>query len=243
MRDLNPFLSEKKIQDAPLWLWLIFPPIMIAISLISRTTAPEFYKTYIEGELGLVENGTVLLLLIAVIFGVMSILKSRQVKIPLLTAWIFVQTIGCFYFMGEEASWGQHWFGWSADGIFTDHPRQETNIHNTNHWFDQKPKVAVELWTILGGIIAPLWLYFRGRKLNSKTGLLYWVWPTIVCFPTALIVTVIKNIERYRETVGVKLPIPFDIRFSEPQEYYFAVFFLIYMVSFYSRIKSRAETY
>jgi hypothetical protein len=234
----NLSLAHQKTVNEPSWfLWLFFPPVMIAISLITRITHPDFYFAYVEGELGLVENGTVLLLFPAFLFGVVSLVKAKSLHNPLLTGWILLNTLGCFYFMGEEASWGQHWFGWAADGIFADHPRGETNIHNTNHWFDQKPKILVEAWTIIGGIIIPLTVLYKGRKrtIQDRT-IWYWIWPTYICLPTAVIGLLIKNTERLRQAFDLTLPAPFDIRFSEPQEYYFGLFFFLYMYSLFKRI-------
>lgn len=212
---------------------------MIVVSLSFRVINPDFYYAYIEGELGIVENGTVLLLLPAFLSGIVSIFLTKGMNSPLLTGWVILNTLGCFYFMGEEASWGQHWFGWAADGVFSDHPRGETNIHNTNHWFDQKPKVVVELWTIIGGVIAPLWVWWAKQKDQTVGSTFwYWIWPTYICLPTALIGIVIKNIERIRQAMETSFPIPFDIRFSEPQEYYFGLFFFLYMYSLMNRIKA-----
>ncbi len=226
----------------PVLLWLFFPPIMITFALISRAVSPEFYDTYVYGELGIVENATVLFLFPAVIMGIFATNYSRILDNRLITLWFFIQTLGMFYFMGEEASWGQHWFGWENEGIFANHPRGETNIHNTNHWFDQKPKVLVELWTIVGGVIVPLWLWFKGRHLNQPSNLWTWVWPTVVCLPTAVIGLIVKNIERVREALHLSLPSPFDIRFSELQEFYFALFFFLYMLALFMRIRAvRAE--
>ncbi|MBE7636970.1 hypothetical protein GUA87_08955 [Sneathiella sp. P13V-1] len=226
----------------PVWLWLYFPPVMIIFALAMRLLAPEFYDNYVYGELGIVENATVLFLIPAVILGVVTIRNARILQFPLLTAWLVIQTLGMFYFMGEEASWGQHWFGWSNEGIFENHPRGETNIHNTNHWFDQKPKVLVEIWTIIGGIIVPLLLKYRG-KANTVDfrSIWYWAWPTMICLPTAVTGLIVKNVERIREAMGVNFPSPFDIRFSEPQEYYFALFFFLYMFSLYLRVEAAKE--
>ncbi len=228
--------------NPPAWLWLYFPPVMIIFALLTRLFAPEFYDTYVYGELGIVENATVLFLIPAVILGVISIRNSRDLDFPLLTTWLVIQTLGMFYFMGEEASWGQHWFGWSNEGIFADHPRGETNIHNTNHWFDQKPKVLVEIWTIVGAIIVPLLFKYQGRSNSVDIrSIWYWVWPTMICLPTAVTGLIVKNIERVREAIGMNFTSPFDIRFSEPQEYYFALFFFLYMLSLYLRVKTAKE--
>ncbi|OUR80345.1 hypothetical protein A9Q83_01190 [Alphaproteobacteria bacterium 46_93_T64] len=230
-------------KNPPIFLWLYFPPVMIAASLILRVSNPDFYYSYMEGELGIVENATVLLLLPAFLFALSAFIMARSLNNPLLLGWILLNTIGCFYFMGEEASWGQHWFGWSNEGIFADHPRGETNIHNTNHWFDQKPKVLVEFWTMIGGIIVPAWLWIKSRKLTaSSSNIWYWIWPTYVCFPTAVICLIVKNIERGRQSFHLDFAPPFDIRFSEPQEYYFGLFFLIYMLSLFLRVRQEKQS-
>jgi len=226
----------------PALVWLYFPPVMIIFALISRAVAPDFYDIYVYGELGIVENATVLFLLPAVIMGIVATHYSRDLDNKMITAWFVIQTLGMFYFMGEEASWGQHWFGWENEGIFANHPRGETNIHNTNHWFDQKPKVMVELWAIVGGIIAPLWFWFKGRRPNDPSSLWTWVWPTLICLPTALVGVVVKNIERIRQALHANFPSPFDIRFSELQEYYFSLFFFLYMLSLFLRIRALRQS-
>ncbi|MBL4667600.1 MAG: hypothetical protein JKY04_09490 [Sneathiella sp.] len=167
------------LKTPPVFLWLYFPPVMIVVSLVLRVANPDFYYAYIEGELGVVENGTVLLLLPAFLFALAALIMARSLNNSLLLVWIALNTLGCFYFMGEEASWGQHWFGWSNEGIFADHPRGETNLHNTNHWLDQKPKVLVEIWAVVGGIFVPIWLWLKNKTQTAQSNnIWYWVWPT-----------------------------------------------------------------
>lgn len=187
--------------EAPRWLWLYLPILLVIIILGSRAISPDFYNRFIYTELGLVENLTVLFLIPTVIIGIMIFRCRHELPHQLLGIYIAIHTLGAFYFMGEEASWGQHWFGWEATGIFENHPREETNIHNVNHWFDQKPKAVVEAWTVIGGIGIALFYLFRKNPRNTSK-LLDWVWPTTCVLPSALIAAFLKNIERLREVTN-----------------------------------------
>jgi hypothetical protein len=53
--------------------------------------------------------------------------------------------------------------------------------------------------------------------------------------PTAILAIAIKLPERYRDVMGAGA-LPFEIRWSEPQEYYFALFLLIYLLAVNARM-------
>ena len=64
----------------------------------------------------------------------------------------------------------------------------------------------------------------------------YWIWPTPVVLPTALIVLAIRLPERFARGFDWVLPPPLDIRASEVQEFYIAWFLLLYLRSIARRL-------
>ncbi len=219
-----------------LWLW--FPPLLAIVVIAAKLYAPAaFYARYIDSELGLVELATPLLALLGVWFGVETVRLARQ-RVPLLfTAWLVCTTLGCFYFAGEELSWGQQLFQWQTpDSIAALNDQHETNLHNMSSWFDQKPRLLLELWVLVGGIIVPL-KRLAGSPARSAPGSFWdWVWPGVECLPTALLAIAIRLPERYKKLMAIQ-SLPFEIRWSEPQEYYFALFLLIYLLAVRARLR------
>ena len=131
----------------------------------------------LKGELGLLENTQTVLLLIAFVLGVRLVLQKNE---KWLRWWLVLICVGIFYLLTEETSWGQHYFGWDMGGFFSSFNDQgENNIHNSDSWFDQKPRAMLLLGMILGTIVHPLVKRFRkGRGLFDNP---WWLAPTLVC--------------------------------------------------------------
>ncbi len=218
-----------------LWLW--FPPLLAVIVIGVKLYSPALYDRFIEGEIGLTELATPLVALIGVWFGVKTVLLARGRVPPLFLVWLICTTLGCFYFAGEELSWGQQLFKWDTpEEIAALNDQQETNFHNMSSWFDQKPRLLLELWVLFGGIVVPL-RRLMGKLSRHARGSFYdWFWPGLECLPTALLAIAIKLPERYKKVMGIQ-SLPFEIRWSEPQEYYFALFLLIYLLAVRARLQ------
>ncbi len=218
-----------------LWLW--FPPLLAGVVIGVKLFAPALYDSFIEGELGLTELATPLVALIGVWVGVRTVLLARRRVPALFTLWLIGTTLGCFYFAGEELSWGQQLFKWNTPAeIAALNDQHETNLHNMSSWFDQKPRLLLELWVLVGGIVMPL-RELLGKRRRPLAGTLQdWLWPGIECLPTALLAIAIKLPERYKKLMGIE-SLPFEIRWSEPQEYYFALFLLIYLLAVRARLR------
>ena len=65
--------------------------------------------------------------------------------------------LGCLYFGGEEASWGQHWMGWDApDQWAALNNQNETNLHNSNglagSLLDQLPRNLLTLAALISAL-------------------------------------------------------------------------------------------
>jgi hypothetical protein len=132
---------------------------------------------------------------------------------------------------GEETSWGQHIFNWSTPDYWaTINDQRETNIHNMSSWFDQKPRLMLELGVVIGGLIIPLLLRFKPHLLPKKFSIIY---PTIGFIITALIFTVLKIADQM-EDYGLR----FMTRISEVEEIFIFYFVSLYMLLMRQRIKA-----
>ena len=222
--------------ELPTVWWLLLPVVFFvlryAISVFThKSNGLEFW---LIGELGLIENLTVLILIMSIL---VTIYLSRQYSkdfqwIPKLC--LVAYCIGCIYFVGEEASWGQHWFGWETGEYFLAiNDQQETNFHNTSVLLDRLPKAIVSLSIFIGGVIIPL--YYRRKALTIDCGKpMWWLFPTWICLPTALIASIAtwpSKIERFTGSVFY-----FD-EAQEMKELYIAYFFLLFIVSLGRRLQ------
>ncbi len=224
----------------PRWLWLWFPPLLLLVILPVRVADPAAYSAWIDGELGLIELLTPLLAIIGAVYGVRLLLALRGGGTSLLLLWSAAMTAACVYFAGEELSWGQHLFGWATpDYLAGINDQNETNLHNVSSWFDQKPRLLLEIWVLVGGIIVPL----RGISAPAQVQpaqMGTWLWPTFDCLPTAVLAILVRTPERIKDLAGLQ-SLPYELRYSEPQEYYFALFLLLYLMSLLKRVEAAAR--
>jgi hypothetical protein len=218
-----------------LWLW--FPPLLAVVVIGVKLLAPGLYDSFIEGELGLTELATPLVSVLGVVFGLQTVRLSRGRVPPAITLWFALTTLGCFYFAGEELSWGQQLFQWRTPAEIAElNDQNETNLHNMSSWFDQKPRLLLELWVLIGGLVLPLRRLAGGSPRAAAGSGWDWFWPGLECLPTAALAIAIKLPERYKKLAGIE-SLPFEIRWSEPQEYYFALFLLIYLLAARARLR------
>lgn len=187
-----------------------------------------------DGELGLVENLTVLLLLAAMLGSLYLVRRYREALHRVPRLFLLVFCLGCIYFAGEEASWGQHWFGWETGEYFAAiNDQQETNLHNTSKYFDRVPKGIVSFAVFLGGVVIPLYLRRKARVIDCRKPM-WWLFPTWVCLPTAIIAVTAtwpSKIERHSGSVFY-----FDGA-QEMKELYIAYFFLLFIISLVRRLQ------
>ena len=221
--------------ELPRFWWLYLPLALFAtryaIHLFSDSRSG--LESWLRNETGIVENLTVLLLLIAL--GVTIFVLYRFGKELHLCPKIFLllYSLGCIYFAGEEASWGQHWFGWETGSFFLEvNDQQETNFHNTSVLLDRLPKAIVSLLIFIGGVVVPLHLMLRKRRINYQNRL-WWLLPTAVCLPTAVIASTATWPSKIERATDLKFY--FD-QAQETKELYIAVFILLFIVSLYMRM-------
>jgi len=227
----------------PRWLWLWFPVAVLVLIFLVRLLGESVYERYMTTEQGAVENGTVLILVAAVIGGLLAFLRRRALPNPWLGGWLLLLILGCVYMAMEEISWGQHYFSWSTPTpIIEINDQAETNLHNVSSWFDQKPRLILELGTLIGGVIFPLWALLAGFAPDPRRDWRYWWWPTFASFPAATLAILIRFPNRFDKWFDWPKPPPLDIQLSEVQEYFFAAVFMIYLWSFYVRLRSFDES-
>lgn len=198
-----------------------------------------FAPSFLEGpphdyEFGFLEQFGNVILVVALVAMVWAIYRADSMW---LRAWMILVTLGTIYVLGEEASWGQHYFHWQTTGWFASHNDQgETNLHNTSSWFDQKPRAVLQLGVIVGGILHPLVKRFRnGRGLFDNP---WWLAPTVACLPAALF-SILAGVPKAVDKLHL---LPFELhsfRSSEFEELFFYTFFVTYMLSLLIRLKAR----
>lgn len=231
-----------QFRDLPRWLWLWVPVIYVILHYVVAGFGQETYDRYLGGgELGNNELLTMVLLIIAVGVGLHTLWIMRGMADWRLWTWIFLGTLGCVYFGGEEASWGQHLIGWESSEAWQEfNDQQETNLHNSEKYgplLDQLPRNLLTLGMLVGGVFAPLWR--RAKQLSlDPAGINFWIWPTLICLPAGLLGATVSWPESiYKSMTGLARPPRFNISAGELKEWYSAFFLLIYLLSFNLRFR------
>lgn len=226
----------RKTAPPPLWFWLILPMATAVILSVLGTMAPDFYGKYIEPEIGVLETLQVFQLVAGAVLAALLVKRPEVRRTPWLTAWAVLALISCIYVAGEEASWGQHVFAWTTPSEWQAiNDQNETNLHNTSSWFDQKPRLLLELGVIVGGIILPL-VQRGGRWLQH--GRIAYILPPLTCLPAAAMAESV----RLNEAGAWLLDTPGGVyyRGSEVQEFFFYFFVILYLMALAKRVRTVA---
>ena len=244
------FIKKLYKKDLNLCLWFFLPIIILFIILFTKIAFTEIFNKFFPSEGGIIENGTFVILFFSIIISFLTLkiikIKIKQKKLLII---IFFYTLGLIYFAGEEISWGQHWFHWEATEFFKTYNDQyigntsETNFHNISSWFDQKPRILLTFFVLIGGIICPI---FLSNNININS-LKFWIYPTYHSFPTSLICLFFFLLDNSYKILcfgepGIDnyckyLPYFLYFRTSEIIELYIALFLLIYISSINFRLK------
>lgn len=222
---------------SPFWSWLPFA-LLLGLILARYFMTDEAFQHYVtEREHGIVEWLTPLALLPGIVFGLLALKLWENLPGSASRLWLLLVTLGAFYMAGEEVSWGQWLFYWDTPEAFSAiNDQNETNLHNTSSLFDQKPRLLLELWALIGAIRAWYWS-FKGRQDDIGTTA-YWFWPTLPLAWTGILSALAMMPERMTDWWGVPPPFPFNIDAPETQELILGVFLTFFLASAYTRLKA-----
>jgi hypothetical protein len=206
------------------------PMFVILLPLVWYAITGKY--SVFKGEAGIIENMTVLFLVLAIGFCIASLSRANRLQLSgSIKAWLFILIIGAAYFALEEISYGQHMFGWGTAETWKElNDQDETNLHNVHSLFDQVPRALLSLGILIGGVILPLYRHFRAIKLDESSRF-YWQWPTLDCVTIGLMVILIRPVLTVVETKAINT--------GEMKENLIALFILLYCVSIHSRLRQK----
>lgn len=229
-------MNSMQIKDiSPHWFWI--PCGLVLIQLGVRYLSPEIHDQFLRGESGAIELLTPVALLPGIVFGIMALRMYRLLPTRKSRIWLALMTLGAIYMAGEEISWGQWLFYWETPSAFMEiNDQQETNLHNTSAWLDQKPRLLLELWALAGALYA--WRNAYKQDALNVSGTAYWFWPTLPLAWTGLLSALVMLPERFKDWWGIKPVNPFDVRVTETQELVLGLFISLFLASVYIRLKS-----
>ena len=222
------------------------PALSMVFCVASAVADPQFYRMHIRRhEVGLLEQGTVICLVPAVVLGVLAFRRRRELPAKWLGAWLVLLTLGALYYAGEECSWGQNYFGWlTPEGWSQVNDQHETNLHNTSSLFDHVPRA---LLSAAAGVclVAPFVLMRRRRQWDPRTNSWAWFFPTMAVVPAAVLALAVGlpqqlygKYDKTSEAVSWFAEMFLAGRHSELKEYFLAMFILMYVWSFATRVSS-----
>lgn len=219
------------------WWWLGIPLVVGAALIAIHALAPGFYAERILPEgYGALELSHFFIPFAGMIIALRLALRPfvRQRKFILAVALLAV--FACLYIAGEEHSWGQHFFNWETPGYWAEINRQqETNLHNTLHLFDKKPRALLELGVLIGGLLIPVAAVFRPDIRRMRWSLFL---PADAMVPTALCAILFKVSDKLLNAFAITPLVP---RPSEAIEFYLYLFILFYLIVLTRRIGELEE--
>lgn len=229
-------------QPLPKWLTLGLPIFMMVYPFLLLVPALNWEKG-LDREYGLMENLTVLFLLTAFILFMRSIPWGLG---PLHKIWSVILALGAFVFLGEEISWGQHYFGWAtSDGWQEVNRQHETNLHNltggVEFFFTKVLRNALSTGCIVGGLVVPF-IYSRLRLsfIDASTGkpkLQFWLWPSLGSALTGVLVNCIGLPAKIANHFDAAIPGYYGLQSGEMKEALIALFILLYAVANWMTVK------
>lgn len=213
--------------------YAIVPTAVFCALMIIAYVSPAAYNVYFDGETAYLEISHIVLPLIAALMAARLIFAFHRDRNMPMTVFSVLAVAASVFAAGEEASYGQHFFGWEADGVFLElNDQKETNLHNIGSWFDQKPRAILEVITILAGLVVP----FMQERVRGWLPKFMKPYVTGFWFMPIAILIQLSELPKRLDLEGVGI-IP-DIRYSEFQEF-FIFYFLVLAVWHISECRKR----
>lgn len=165
MRPIFSFISDRVLA---FWLPISF---LLVTMIIERVSG---YHCFTGCEDGPMENFQSLVMLTAFGIGLCILRMPRDAYPNWARVFFLIGVVGSIYVALEEISYGQRIFGWvTPDAWHLVNDQQETNLHNTSSWLDQKPRAILEIGVFIGGIVIPLMRRFAPHKLPQQFAVVY----------------------------------------------------------------------
>ena len=232
-QDAESYLLESDLFNRFWWIWL--PAVSVLILPLWAYVDTSSYKAIFQGErTGVLELIHALFPLIAGILALRLVFKRSIRRDPLILAALIIMLLGCLYLAGEEASWGQHHFGWSTpDYLAAVNKQQETNIHNISPWANHIPRAVLITLIFLGGTVLPLIKVHKPQWCMRRTDFLY---PPQALLTLAIIVVALEVLVQIGNSNDVSQWVRFHD--GELQETYIVAAVLLYALTLWHRAKS-----
>lgn len=215
--------------------WTAKLPLGIVIAVVAiHYFALEFYRAHVLPEgYGFLELSQFFLAATASVLCFQALRFNVVKGSGLLWAAILIFALAAFYIAGEEHSWGQHFFNWNTPSYWSEINRQqETNLHNTSAWFNQRPKLVFDAAMFIGGLVVPFIQLWTGPFRKPLMALLT---PTLLIAPAALIALVFKGIDDVgKDVLGSSL----FTRPAEVVETFQYLYMLFYVVVLRRRLRA-----
>ena len=196
--------------------------MMVAQIGIEAFTPAALLPT-LHSEGGPHETLQFIVIAIAFFTAIFTLIKIKGENLWL-TAWVGIAALASFYVAGEEVSWGQHIFDWGTPEFWSGvNDQNETNLHNTSSWLDQKPRLILLAGVIVGGLMIPALAKFKPQALPEKFKIIY---PPAILSVTAAFALGIKIIDKIQDGLDENL----FTRAAEIEELYLYYFVMLYLM-------------
>ncbi len=206
------------------WLWIPVVAMLAQIVLEISLSGHPGILAHLHSEDGPHEGVEFLLMAAAFILAVMTLIQMDIKEKKWLAAWIGLAAVCCFYVAGEEISWGQHLLKWSTPDYWAHfNDQQETNLHNTSSWLDQKPRLLLEIGIVTGGLLIPLMMKYKPALVPERFSVIY---PPSYLAVIALLALLVKLAEKLAGAMDIVI---FE-RASEIEELYLFYFVFLYLI-------------
>lgn len=235
--------------------WLVLWGIgllAMLIPVIASQMGPEAVEWMVVSPFGFSEN----IVTFFIIFGVAyAIAIARLPSATHLRGWMVVYAIALIFFAGEDQNWFQYWIGAEVPDYFLAHNKEkEINLHNINSWFNQKPRLVVELWALIACTLVPLgwWMW---PKNATKKFIPTELWPDARVVPIAVMSIGIGMLGRAQKHLARVVDLPDlklneghhimleafpGVRISELEEIGFAYLMVLFVALLYGQLVSNA---
>ncbi|MGH1350834.1 MAG: hypothetical protein ACRBBN_08505 [Methyloligellaceae bacterium] len=233
--DLSPERYRAETRNFSIFWWLILPLATVFLIPVLARYYPEFFRYWIQSEVvGVMEFTHFLFPVLAAFIGIRLLFFQEIRSDSFVLFWVLAMIGGCIYIGGEEASWGQHYFGWTTPEILSRiNDQNETNLHNISSWLDQKPRAILLTGIIVGGLIFPWFIMYRPGKLPGRYNFIYP--PKATIFLSLLVMFGLI----YGSVRGYLIPDEWNrLRSGEWLELYYSWFLLYYALFLLWRAKN-----